>query len=121
MARFYGEVGYAENVEDPPESGIRVDHMTEATYQGDVIRASRRQERGDKVNEDISADVSISIVANEYAIANFFNIKYVRWMGVLWVVTSVEPRAPRLILNLGSVYNGPTPTAPDPVEGDPGV
>ena len=48
-------------------------------------------------------------MADSYAEENFFAIKYVRWMGARWVVTNVEVRRPRLILNLGEVYNGPTP------------
>ena len=108
MARFYGEVGYGESIETPPQSGIWVDKITEFEYQGDVIRDTRQLAQGQQVNEDITVNNAISIVADEYATANFFNIKYVRWMGVLWIVTSVEVRAPRLILNLGSVYSGPT-------------
>ena len=109
MARFYGEVGYGESVETPPYSGVWVDVITEYMYQGDVIRNSRTLENtGDVINDVIVAN-SISVVADQFAIDNFINIKYVRWMGVLWTVSTVEVRSPRLILNLGSVYNGPTP------------
>jgi len=109
MARFYGEVGYGTPVEDPSGSGVWVDSITEFTYQGDVIRNTRQLENSEKVNDDIVVSNSISIVADQYAIENFFNIKYVRWSGVLWTVTTVEVRSPRLILSIGSVYNGPTP------------
>lgn len=110
MARFYGEVGYGTPVEDPTGSGVWVDVITEFTYQGDVVRNTRQLETSDgKVNVDIIVSNSISIVADQYAIENFFNIKYVRWSGVLWTVSAVEVRSPRLILSLGSVYNGPTP------------
>jgi hypothetical protein len=107
MARFFGEVGYGRSVESKP--GVWVDEMTEYSYSGDVIRNARNLEVGDRVNNDISVSNSISVVADEYAFEHFFNIKYVRWAGVLWTVTSVEVRSPRLILTLGSVYNGPTP------------
>lgn len=109
MARFYGEVGYGESVEDPSGSGIWVDQIVEFIYQGDVIRNTRSLESGDKINENIIVSNSISIVADQYATEHFFNIKYVRWMGVLWTVGAVEVRSPRLILSLGTVYNGPTP------------
>jgi hypothetical protein len=109
MARFYGEVGYGTPVENPPGSGVWVDIITEFTYQGDVIRNTRQLEIGEKVHDDIVVSNSISIVADQYAIENFINIKYVRWSGVLWTVTAVEVRSPRLILSIGSVYNGPTP------------
>jgi len=109
MARFYGEVGYGEPVETPPNSGVWVDVITEYTYQGDVIRNARMLENTGDVISDVTVANSISIVADQYAIDNFITIKYVRWAGVLWTVSTIEVRSPRLILNLGSVYNGPTP------------
>lgn len=106
--RFCGEVGYGELIEDPADSGVWVDNITEVEYYGDVIRNTRRLNNGEKVNDDLSVDNSISIIADDYAVAHFFKIKYVRWEGVLWTVTSVEVKSPRLILSLGEVYNGPT-------------
>lgn len=109
MAKFYGEIGYGESVEKPSGSGVYVDVITEYPYYGDVIRKTRKLESGESLNDDITVGNSISIVADEYANQNFSAIKYIRWEGVLWTVTDVEVRAPRLILSLGSVYNGPTP------------
>jgi hypothetical protein len=109
MARFFGEVGYADSVETPSDSGVWIDVITESEYYGDVVRNTRKLDPGEGLNEDISVGNSISIVADEYANKHFFKIKYVRWEGVLWTVTNVEVKAPRLILSLGSVYNGPTP------------
>ena len=109
MARFYGEVGYGNSIETPSNSGVWVDTITEYSYQGDVVRNSAALNNTVKVNGDITIGNSISIVADQYAVDNFYNIKYVRWMGGLWAITSVEVRTPRLILSLGSVYNGPTP------------
>lgn len=109
MARFYGEVGYGDNVESPAGSGVWIDEITEVSYFGDVIRNTRKLDNGEKLNDDISVSNSISIVADDRAINHFFKIKYVRWAGVLWTVTNVEVKSPRLVLSLGSVYNGPTP------------
>ncbi len=108
MARFRGEVGYGEAVETPPDSGVWKDVITEVIYTGDVIRNTRKLESGESLNNDISVGNSISIVADDYANIHFFKIKYVRWSGVNWIVTSVEVQSPRLILSLGGVYNGPT-------------
>ncbi len=108
MARFFGPVGYGESVESPPGSGVWVDQITEISYYGDVIRNTRRLETGEDLNSDISVKNSISIVADDYATEHFFNIKYVRWAGENWIVTNVEVKHPRLILSLGSVYNGVT-------------
>jgi hypothetical protein len=109
MARFFGAVGYADSLETPANSGVWVDDINESLYFGDVIRNTRKLEPGEGLNDDISVGNSISIIADEYAIKHFFKIKYVQWEGVLWTVTNVEVKSPRLILSLGSVYNGPTP------------
>jgi hypothetical protein len=106
--RFYGAIGYGTSVEDPADSGIWVDQITEYSYYGDVVRNLRRLEDGESVNSDISVGNSISVVADQYAIEHFHAIRYIRWAGTLWTVDSVEVRSPRLILSLGSVYNGPT-------------
>lgn len=113
MARYHGMVGYGEAVENPPGSGVWIDQIREFPYFGDVVRNTTRNDRGDKVNADISVGNSISVVADAYANENFSKIKYVQWNGRLWTVTDVLVQSPRLILSLGSVYNGPTPESAD--------
>lgn len=106
MAKFFGAVGYGETVESAP--GVWDDVITEREYFGDVVRNARGLQEGDKVNDDISVDNSLSIVADAYAREHFFAMRYVRWAGALWKVSHVEVQSPRLILRLGGVYNGPT-------------
>jgi hypothetical protein len=108
MARYFGRVGYGDTVEDPPDSGVYVDQITEYSYYGDVIRDTRQLVQGESLNKDISVQNSISIVADEYANDHFHAIRYVEWAGTLWTVSNVEVQRPRLILRLGEVYNGPT-------------
>lgn len=108
MARFFGEVGYADGqIEYAP--GVWRDSIVEMPYYGDIIRNTRRISAEEKVNFDISVGNSISIMADAYANENFQAIRYVRWNGALWIVTSVEVQRPRLLLELGGVYNGATP------------
>lgn len=113
MTKFYGEIGYGESVQTPPGSGIWKDVITEQVYMGDVIRNSivADEKQGD-LNTDISVGNSISIIADENVIEHVSDIKYVMWMGKRWAVTNVVVQPPRLVLSIGSVYNGPTPTAP---------
>jgi hypothetical protein len=113
MARFYGVVGYGESVETSP--GVWEDVITEVSYFGDVVRNTRRMVEGEKVNDDLTVNNSISIVADAYADERFFAIRYIQWAGSLWTVTDVEVQSPRLLLRLGGVYDGPTPS------GTPGV
>lgn len=108
MAKFHGEIGYGETVETPSGSGVYVDVITEKSYFGDVIRNTRQLSEGVGLNNDISVQNSISIVADAYANEHFFAIRYIRWSGALWTVSDVEVLRPRLLLRLGGVYNGPT-------------
>ena len=111
MAKFYGKVGYGPtSVETAP--GVWNEVMVEVAYFGDVVRNSRKLQSGESVNDDLSVSNSISIVADAYANEHFFAIRYVEWMGGLWKVSDVEVQAPRLLLRLGGVYNGPTAPAP---------
>lgn len=107
MAKFYGEIGYGESVETAP--GVWEDVVVEYSYYGDVLRNARTLENGENLNLNINVNNSISIVADAYANEHFFAIRYVKWMGALWKVTNVEVKSPRLILQLGGVYNGNTP------------
>lgn len=107
MAKFCGVVGYATSVERSPGDGVFVDDIIEVTYFGDVLRNSRRLESGGDLNSDISVSNSISIVADEYAVRNFMAIRYVEWAGAFWSVINVQVESPRLLLQLGGVYNGP--------------
>jgi hypothetical protein len=109
MNRYAGNIGYGETLEEPTGSGKFKDVITEREYFGDIIRNTRSLETGDSVNPNISVSNSISIVADEYAFAHFFNIRYISWMGKNWTVDNVEVRSPRLILSLSGLYNGPLP------------
>lgn len=106
MAKFYGPIGYAETKETRP--GIFQEIITERNYAGDVLRKTRRLESGETINDNISVNNSLSIVADPYAYQHFFAIRYVKCMGAFWKVANVEVQSPRLILTIGGVYNGPT-------------
>lgn len=107
MARFHGNVGFGAQVEVKP--GVFEDVITERSYFGDVVRNTRHLQNGDSVNNDITVNNSISIVADAHANANIFAIRYVEWCGALWTVSDVDVQSPRLVLSLGVIYNGPRP------------
>lgn len=109
MAKFYGEIGYADTVEETP--GNWQEQVIEKKYYGDVLRSTRRWESGEYLNDNLNINNTISIVADPYAYEHFFAIRYVKWMGARWKITNVEIQRPRLILTIGGVYNGPTPRA----------
>lgn len=105
MAKFYGAVGYGVTVDKG--NGVWSQDVIERFYYGDVLRNTRKWEKGEQLNDNLNVKNSISIVADAYAYDHFFAIRYVSWLGQKWKVDSVEVDRPRLILEVGGVYNGP--------------
>jgi hypothetical protein len=109
MTKFAGKVGFAPVQKEIPEGSgnwkiVPVEHR----YRGEILKTARTLEDGTKVNNDITVQNSISIVANAFAREHFFDMLYVEWQGVLWKVDSVDAsQPPRLVLRLGGRYNGP--------------
>lgn len=107
MAKFHGIVGFVDTVETSPGSGIFSDNSPdERTYYGDVLRTSVRAQLASGVNDDVVSSNKISIIADKFAIDNILKIRYVVWMNIKWKVRFVDPELPRLVLNIGDVYNG---------------
>jgi hypothetical protein len=104
MAKFYGSVGYSETVETTP--GVYTSRIIERDHYGDLLRNMSRWQAGNSLNDDLTINNQISIVADQYAYENFQSMKYVKFMGAKWKVTNVEVQRPRLILSVGGVYNG---------------
>lgn len=108
MAKWYGKVGYIINEEVEP--GVWVGKPTERNYYGDLMSGMSKWSPSGGVNDDLNVSNKISIMSDPFANQHFSSIKYVEFMGSLWNVTTVEPQFPRLILQVGGVYNGQTPT-----------
>lgn len=104
MAKFYGVIGFAETVETEP--GLWVEEITERRYFGDVLRNIGKYQTSGGVNDDITIDNQISIVADPYANQNFHYMRYVEFMGTKWKITNIEVQYPRLTLSIGGEYNG---------------
>ena len=110
MAKFHGRIGFGVPEETSP--GVWVDTIVEHSYYGDVLRNTKKLTDGENLNKDLTVGNSISIVGDAFSSSHFFAMRYVEWMGSLWTVSDVEVQAPRLILQLGEVYNGPQTGAP---------
>lgn len=106
MNKFYGIVGFV--VSTDKGGSVWVDEPVERYYYGNVIRNKRQWESSQGVNEDIALNNQISIVSDDFLCANIANIRYVKFGGANWRVTSAEELRPRILLTLGGVYNGPT-------------
>ena len=105
MAKFYGKIGYAISKEI--SKGIWEDQIVERPYYGDVeTNSAGWQTSADKINDDLTINNVISIIADTFACENFGTIKWVEWMGNKWKVSNISVMFPRLKLTLGGLYNG---------------
>lgn len=102
--KWFGMIGYEKTVETVP--GVYVEKIEEHPYCGDLIKNYRRMEQGVSINDNVSVNNEISIIADEVAYHSFHSIRYVTFMGSKWKVTTVDVQPPRLILSIGGVYNG---------------
>lgn len=104
MAKWYGKIGYADNVEVEP--GVWEDSIVEHSYYGDLNRNTRSLQNSGGINDNINLSNEVSIVADPYASENFYKMRYVEFAGTKWKITNVEVKYPRLILSIGGVWNG---------------
>lgn len=104
MAKFCGVIGFVDTVETKP--GVYEEIVTERKYYGDLVRNIRRLQAGDQLNDNVNVNNEISIIADPYAKQNFHAIRYAKFMGSNWKISSIEVQYPRLILTLGGLYNG---------------
>lgn len=103
MARYYGSVGFATFVET--SRGIWESSIVERTYHGEIMSFRQDISNRDNINGRIDINNRISILADPYANNNFQNARYITWHGSKWCIVSVEVEHPRLILQIGGLYN----------------
>ena len=103
MAKIRITIGFAKNVETLP--GIFKDEIEERVYRADVLQQTKTWRETQQVNDDLIMGNRLSILGDDFANLQKSSIKYVNWDGVKWKVTTITDQRPRLILNLGGVYN----------------
>jgi len=105
MAKFHGFIGYAEVEESETAPGAWIEVVTERPCSGDILRNTKRWENAEKVNENLTIDNRFSIIADEFAVNNSHNMRYLKINGTSWKISSFEIQRPRIILTVGGVYN----------------
>lgn len=103
MARFYGKV-YYETLSETA-AGVQTPNLTGRYYYGDIVRAARRYEAGDVVNQNLTLSHEVSILADAYAFDNYAMIKCVEIDGHLWSANYVEINRPRIKITIGGLYH----------------
>lgn len=110
MAKFSGLVGYVTQVESKP--GVWTPDESSKMMRGDVISQSSTNGNGShiadtgKINDDVALNHRVSLLGDNYAFNNYFNMKWIQVGGAKLQITSVELRRPRIIITVGGLYNG---------------
>lgn len=103
--KFSGKIGFAISKETAP--GVHEETILERDYVGDFVNSQSQQwGQSSKLNDDLVSNVRVSIVSDHFARDNYHTIKYIQWKNSNWRITSIREQYPRLILNVGEVYNG---------------
>lgn len=110
MAKYYGGIGYFLP-QSKPVNGVCRERMVERSYFGDVLSNFYKTRPGENVNDDIEISNKISVISDDFSLSNYGYMRYIRWNGASWKITSVEVAFPRLILTIGGIYNGDTAEA----------
>lgn len=106
MAKFRGVIGLVDDVETSPD--VYEQKAVERKYRGDFVRNTRRWDRSENLNDDLTLNNEISIVADSYLYKHIYAMRYVKFEGTAWKITNITIQSPRIILSIGGIYNGPT-------------
>lgn len=113
MGRFYGQVGFLVTEESEPGSGVWVERLVERPYYGDVLKHRMSWSSSEHLNDDLTLNNDFSILADAFAYRCIGAMKYVRWNGFCWKISSAEVEHPRIRLTIGGVYNGEQAGTPE--------
>lgn len=106
--KYFGNAGFRlKDVEVEPD--VYEPQLVVKRVRGNVISSRyRRDQNGDKSTIDnIRITNQISLVADQFFMKHISNLLYMEYQGVKWKVESFDvSRAPRVIVDLGGVYNG---------------
>lgn len=106
MAKFRGAIGLVDDVETAPD--VYEQHAIERKYRGDFVRNIRRWNTTEYLNDDLTMNNEISIIADSYLFKHIYAMRYVKFEGTAWKITAITVQRPRIIIDIGGIYNGPT-------------
>lgn len=104
MNKWYGTIGFVFSEETAP--GVWKNRTVERNYYGEISRNTKRWQPGESINDNLTINNIISVIADPYILDELASVRYVVWRNSKWKVTDVEEQYPRLKLTLGGVYNG---------------
>lgn len=104
MAKYFGKIGYIDEVETVPGVWSPGLYEPDTFYIGETISNYLRTDSSD-INDSVVLNTKFSIIADSYMLEHLDDIRYLTYKNIKWKVTNVEPGTPRVILTVGGVYN----------------
>ena len=104
MAKFSGELGYQLEVDIG--GGITESQLIYRKCKGDLLENRRTSQNSNEIVEGVQLANKFSIVANPFLLENLGNLKVINYIGTPWEITSATYNKPRVVINVGGVYNG---------------
>lgn len=103
--KYYDNVTFVIQQEDQEAPGNWKEYEVTKPYMGDWKRVESKWVSGDKLIDDKRVNNQLEIISDPFAVMNFTHIRYVQWMGQLWSVNTVTLRPPRIVMEIGGLYN----------------
>lgn len=100
--KWFGQIAFT--VQSENEAGITTETLVIRDYYGDLLKVYKNDENN-QVNLNFNVRNRISVLADPFAMNTFHSIAYITFMGAKWRVSGVEVQFPRLLIDLGDVYN----------------
>ena len=104
MAKFSGELGYQLEVDIG--GGITESRLSYRKCKGDLLENRRTSQNSNEIVEGVQLANKFSIVANPFLLENLGKLKAIKYLGTPWSITSATYSRPRVIIDVGGVYNG---------------
>lgn len=111
MPRYSGNLGFVMGEkESEDEPGVYIQDILERKYYGEFYKVSKRnQQSSETINGSYIIQNEISVISDAFLNENLKKLKYLIFMGERYWIGNIQVSPPRLILDLGEVYNGPIP------------
>lgn len=105
--KWHGLIGFETMVEVSPGPGkakVWKPQIVEHHYYGDIQRLIKRYDNNEKINNDISINNQFSVIADQYANENYYNMRWIEWNKRKYKVIEVTVEPPRLTINIGGEW-----------------
>lgn len=107
--KYVGKFGFATG-QTETSPGVTEDVIVERDYIGDVVQRTEAFDVAGSVLPQYRTTTSVSVLSDGVLKESYSDLRYISYMGENWTIGSAVLQWPRLIIYIGEVYNGPTPS-----------